>query len=326
MKKETRHILIGSGILAAGAAAVSAVRGHVTKYLVKVALDRDPPKHPEHAGHTISGDEPDQQLMQAVESAADRLGAMECQRVEITGNDGVKLVGHWFPHAHAKRVIIAMHGWRSSWTHDFGSIADFWFDNSCSVLIPEQRGQGESGGAYMGFGLLERFDCLNWIDWVNRNGCDRMPLYLCGISMGATTVLMAAGQALPENVRGVIADCGFTSAEAIWKHVAQDNLGISYGMYSAAANRLCKKKIQFGADDYSTTDALGVCKVPVLLIHGDADKFVPVQMTYENYEACAAPKQLLIVHGANHGMSYLIEQAHYQETVQSFWDSCEKEM
>ena len=51
-------------------------------------------------------------------------------------------------------------------------------------------------------------------------------------------------------------------------------------------------------------DALRKNKVPVLFIHGQDDSFVPVSMTKENYEACVAPKEILIVPGAIHGMSY----------------------
>ncbi len=43
-------------------------------------------------------------------------------------------------------------------------------------------------------------------------------------------------------------------------------------------------------------------------------------MTYENYEACAAPKRLLIVPGATHGRSYLVDRESYEAAVRSFWD------
>jgi len=217
--------------------------------------------------------------------------------------------------------LIAMHGWRSSWSQDFGMIAPFWLESGCAVLFAEQRGQGNSGGEYMGFGLLERFDCLDWIGWVNERTEQKLPLYLGGISMGASTVLMTAGFDLPENVRGIIADCGFTSPRAIWKHVVENRFHLPYGLYSRAANDICKRRIQVPSDAYSTVEALRSCAVPVLLIHGTDDRFVPVEMTYENYKACSSEKQLFIVPGAEHGTSYLVDTAGYETAVRSFWNS-----
>lgn len=137
--------------------------------------------------------------------------------------------------------------------------------------------------------------------------------------MGATTVLMAAGLALPPTVHGIVADCGFTSPYAIWKHVAKQNLHMSFGRRGRWVDRMCRKKIRMGADEYSTVDAMKSTSVPVMLIHGEADHFVPVTMTYENYEACAGPKRLLIVPEADHGMSYYIAREEYEAAIRAFW-------
>ena len=74
-----------------------------------------------------------------------------------------------------------------------------------------------------------------------------------------------------------------------------------------------------GANEYSTLAALEKNRVPVLFIHGADDHFVPVEMTYENYKACTAPKRLLVVPGADHGMSYLLEPEGYQGMMVDFW-------
>lgn len=323
MDKKAKHLLIGSGIAAAGLSAVTAVHRTITRYFVSMALDRKAPQHSIGSGQKLSGVEPEPEYRAQIRAAAERLKTAPCETIEITGQDGTRLVGHWHPGEQPQRVIIAMHGWRSSWTVDFGLVSDFWFGHHCAVLFAEQRGQGESGGDYMGFGLLERYDCLEWVRWVNQNGYGSLPVYLSGISMGASTVLMAAGLPLPPNVCGIMADCGFTSPAAIWKHVAQDNLGLSYGIRSAVVNDLCRKKIQVGADDYSCADAMRSCTVPVLFVHGTDDHFVPIEMTYENYKACKAPKRLFVVPGADHGMSYLVDREGYEETVLAFWQMCE---
>ncbi len=321
MKKRTGRLLIGTGLVAAGAGIWQGITRVKMKYMMKLALDREEPAGLLCRRGEISGNVEREGIEQMLLPAQKKLESQDHERIEIQSNDGVKLVGHWFPADSPKRILIAMHGWRSNWARDFGLIADFWRKNGCSVLFAEQRGQGSSGGEYMGFGMLERYDCLQWIAWVNEKTNAEYPVYLVGISMGATTVLMTGNMDLPSNVRGIMADCGFTSANDIWEHVAEKNLHIRYRLYARTANRLCKKKIQVGAKDCSTLKAMEACKVPVLLIHGQADSFVPAAMTYRNYEACSAPKRLLIVPNAEHGMSYCVDRTGYEKTILDFWQT-----
>ena len=323
MEKQMKNLLISSGLVAAGMSAMGAISYAATKHLVDIAMDREHPelKNLDKAKVQIQGYEADGPFMRQLELFAAQLKNTPHDTVYIHSFDGEKLVGHWFPCRNAKRVIVAMHGWRSSWDNDFGTIYPFLKKYHCSVLCAEQRGQGSSGGAYMGFGMLERFDCREWIKWVNEQAEEKLPVYLAGVSMGAATVLMTTGLELPGNVRGVIADCGFTSPDAIWRHVAKKNLHMSYGVRAGVLDSMCHKKIHLKTGDYSTLQAMKTCKIPVLFAHGTNDHFVPVEMTYENYEACAAPKRLLIVPGADHGMCYYMEKEKYEKMLLEFWQS-----
>lgn len=322
--KRSKKLLIGTGAVAAGMAAVAGVSYYTAKTLMKIALDREEPKCIEKTKQRLSGSETHSVLLAKLNAAAATLEQSGCETIEITAQDGETLVGHWYACANPERVIIAMHGWRSSWAKDFGAVADFWHRQNCNVLYVEQRGQNNSGGEYMGFGLMERYDCLDWIDWVNENNlCEvhgkDIPLYLSGVSMGATSVLMAAGMGLPANVKGIMADCGFTSPHEIWQHIAEKNLHLSFGLCGEIADEICKNKIQMSGQEYSSVEAMKQCTVPVLFIHGAEDRMVPIEMTYENYKACAAPKRLFVVPGAEHGMSYFTDTAGYQKEMLEFW-------
>ena len=314
-------VIAGAGAAVAGAVAVGAAAYASTRFLVKVALDREQPKlgSMEKAREQLRGYSHCNEFIEHMMAGAEKLETAPHDTVCIVSYDGQTLVGHWFACEKPKRVIIAMHGWRSGWSTDFGTISDFWHQNGCCVLYAEQRGQGSSGGAYMGFGMMERYDCLEWVKWVNTHWGKDLPVYLAGVSMGATTVLMAADLDLPPNVRGIMADCGFTCAHDIFKHVAEKNLHLSYNIHSNAADYLCREKIQMGTRDCSTVEALRNSKVPILLVHGTGDHFVPVEMTYENYRACTAPKHLLIVPGADHGMSHFTEPERYEQMTLDFW-------
>ncbi len=294
----------------------------ITKSLFHIALSRNGIKKIEQIPFlrkAVSGFLPDREFMGALKEGARALMGAGAKEVHYSAKDGLPLIGHWLPAKNPKRVIIAMHGWRSHWARDFGMIAPFWQRQGCSVLFAEQRGQGKSGGDCMGFGATERHDCLSWCEWVNRQNKEGLPIYLAGISMGAATVLMAAGLGLPENVHGIIADCGFTSPHEIWKHVAENNLHLRYHLRGYHADHLFQKKLKFAANTFSTIDAMHQNKIPTLLIHGQADHFVPLEMSLQNFDACAAPKHLLIVPKADHGMSYYLDPEGYQRIMVKFF-------
>ena len=163
MKDTMKRTVRWSGIAAVAASAASAVSFFTTRYLVKIALDREEPKAAQLAETRILGSMKENTFIREVNDTAEKLAAKQNEIIEITASDGTTLIGHWIPCQNAKRVIIAMHGWRSAWYRDFGMISDFWERNDCSVLYAEQRGQNGSGGEYISFGLLERYDCLDWI-------------------------------------------------------------------------------------------------------------------------------------------------------------------
>ncbi len=315
MKKNQKYLLGVSTVMAGVAVCTSLI----TRHLMQIALDRKAPKAVDEGRKHIKQSDEMQEFKQRVSVAAGALKSSKSKQVEIVSHDGLQLIGHWSECEEPKRIIIAMHGWRSSWANDFGMIADFWKANNCNVLYVEQRGQNNSAGDYMGFGMLERYDCLDWIKWVNEQNADRLPIYLAGVSMGAATVLMTTELELPETVHGVIADCGFTSPHAIWKHVVENNLHMPYGIHEKAVNNYCKRKIRCGAKDVSAVNAMKKCNIPVLFVHGTDDKLVPVEMTYENYKACKAAKRLLIVPGAEHAMSYFMNREGYEKELKEFW-------
>ena len=306
--------LMGAGV---GLAAVSAASYALTRELVSVAVDRDCTRPVMEKARRKFARE-NAQFVAHMDRMALKLRRAPTEIVRISARDGAPLVGHWYPCENARRILVAMHGWRSRWDQSFGLVADFLHKNNCSVLYAEQRCHGQSGGEYMGLGALERYDCQSWASWAAEKS--RLPIYLAGVSMGATTVLMAAGLPLPAQVRGIIADCGFTSPEAIGRFVVKNNLHLSYAHRAAVADALCRRKNQVGLRGTSAVEALKKNRLPVLLIHGAEDSIVPVSMSYENYRACVGPKELLIVPGADHGMSYFVDKARYENTMKSFWE------
>ncbi|MBE6947511.1 MAG: alpha/beta hydrolase [Ruminococcaceae bacterium] len=324
MKKGAKLVLIGSGITAAVVALAETARYGMAQYLSGVAMNRKMPPHSLQAERKVVASCVNDVQMAQVNQAGKELAVVPHETVTIRGRDGISLTGHWMPVDHPKRIILAMHGWRSAWSHDFGIVAPFFRDNQCSVLYCEQRAHGNSGGKYLGFGLVERYDCLDWVNWLNTKTGGDIPIYLCGLSMGASTVLMAAGLDLPKNVRGIMADCGYTSPVEIWKYVAEHHLHFSYQVCGGPLGRVARGKLRMAMDAESCPQALARSRVPVLFVHGTDDRLVPIEMTFENYKACSAPKQLFIVPGAGHGMSYVVDRKGYQAALTDFWTAFDK--
>ena len=326
MKKYEKRLLLASGIAAFGAAAFAISSYFFTKKMVEIALKRDAVQDTpdmKKSKDQLRGYEDSSEFLEMMEKGKAFLYSADTKEVSIEADDGTLLMGHLLPCENEKRLIIAMHGWRSSWVQDFGAIAKFWHKNGCSVLFCEQRGQGLSGGDYMGFGLMERYDCAKWVSFAREEGFT-CPIYLAGLSMGAATVLMAANLGIEDEVAGIMADCAYTSPHAIWKHVVENNLRLSYGLFGRIADDMCRKKIQVGSKDFSTVDAMLENKIPTLFIHGSDDHFVPVEMTYENYKACASEKKLLIVPGADHGMCYFQNKEEYEKVMLDFFHTFDK--
>lgn len=228
------------------------------------------------------------------------------ERWTITARDGAKLVGKYYHNADGAPVVIMFHGYRSSAVRD--GMGAFKVCKECgyNILMIDQRAHRESGGKEITFGVKERYDCVDWIHQVIKKCGKDTKIILIGLSMGASTVMMATGLDLPENVKGVIADCGYSTPKDILRSVIKMMrlpVGLSYWFVRISAKVYGK----FDLEGASATEALKKCKVPVLFIHGEADDFVPCEMSRVNYEACASEKELFTVPGARHGMSYLTD-------------------
>ncbi len=241
----------------------------------------------------------------------------------IPSRDHLQLYGRlYLCNTPTNTTIIVSHGYRSCAEHDFGGAFPFYRQQSCHILVIDQRAHGNSEGNYICFGAKEQYDLLCWMEYlVNRFGPEHR-LVLAGISMGATTSLLAAtAPTTPPQLRGVIADCGYVSPEQEFRHVLRTRIHLPAFPLLGMAERLCRRRAGFGFDDFSTAERLKTCQVPVLLIHGEADTFVPPKSTHQNYDACASPKTLLLVPQAEHGMSFLKDEPRYRQTVEDFLKS-----
>ena len=246
-----------------------------------------------------------------------QLAARDYEDVTITSHDGLKLAGKYYHIRDGAPLAIAFHGYRSCGLTDFAGGSELAFAMGQNLLLIDQRSHGKSQGKAITFGIEERWDCLGWITYaVERFGKD-VEILLYGISMGATTVLMASALDLPENVKGIVADCPYSSPSAIIRKVCSQ---MHYPPTLSYPFIVLGARIFGGFDLNATTAAEAVkkAKVPILIIHGEADSFVPAAMSEEVYRA--SPKQVRreTFPGADHGISYLVDEKRYRRIVAEF--------
>lgn len=245
--------------------------------------------------------------------------AQDLETVSIKSYDGLRLVGYYLAaDKPSKKTMLLMHGYRCNNLRDFANLLEFYHNLGYNILYPYQRSHGKSEGTKICYGVKERYDVLHWTRFlVGKVGKDS-EIVLAGISMGAATVLMSTGLPLPVQVKGVIADCGFTSPRDIFANVLKDVPDRVSGVLLFAADLIAKNLAGFGFTQYSAPKALKKCKLPVLFIHGKEDDFVPPSMTKINYEACASRKEVLYVEHAAHGTSNMVNPVLYRNTVEKF--------
>ena len=242
------------------------------------------------------------------------------ENIDITARDGIRLRGYYLPaEKPSDRLVIGLHGYTSEGLGSFAAHAHFFHRQGFDVLILDLRAHGQSEGDYIGFGVLDRYDCIEWIKYVEKRFDGEKRILLHGTSMGATTALMTLGfDDLTDNVKGVISDCAFTSPYDVFAHILKRDYHLPPFPVMNINNVICNKKAGYGFNDYSTLTALKHTDRPVLFIHGEADNFVPVRMSSENAEACASEHALVFVPNAGHGASYYENMPLYEDAELRF--------
>lgn len=249
---------------------------------------------------------------------ANEAAALPHEEFCITSFDELKLYGKYYEYKKGAPIELMFHGYRGNAQRDLSGGVQRCFSLQRNALIVDQRCSQKSEGNVITFGIKEHRDCLSWVDFMVNHFGDDVKIILTGISMGASTVLMAAGKPLPKNVIGVLADCGYNSAKDIIKKVIRQmglpaNIGYFFVKLGARIYG------HFDLEETSPEQALKSCNVPVILFHGESDDFVPCEMSRINYDACVSKKMLVTVENAGHGLSYLVDPEKYLSSLSSFF-------
>lgn len=229
-------------------------------------------------------------------------------------SDSFRLHGKLFKNPGTKYALVC-HGYTSKAKHMAGFVNKF-HSLGYNVLAVDARAHGDSEGTKIGMGWVERFDVIEWINYIISLEPDAQ-IILHGVSMGASTVLMASGEELPKNVKAIIADCGYTSE---WDEFRQeaDVLHIPWFPVLNATSAISKVRDGYDFKQASAVEQVKKSHTPTLFIHGSEDELVPYGMLNELYSAANCEKEILTIKGAGHALSSSVAPELYWNTVEKF--------
>ena len=260
-------------------------------------------------------------VKEGIKKSVARMAQRKYDSITITSFDGSKLFARYYHVADDAPVQIFFHGYKSSSLLDCSGGSYFAKQLGHNAIVVDQRSHGQSDGTIITFGIKERKDCLCWIEYaINRFGKDTK-IILSGLSMGAATVLMATDLNLPPNIKGIIADCPYSSPKEIILKVCKEMHFPPRLMYPFIwlGARLFG---HFNLSESSALEALKNCDIPILILHGMEDALVPCEMS-KAMQACGATDITLeLFDGAGHGLSYIILPEKYEKTVLEFTKRC----
>lgn len=250
-------------------------------------------------------------------------GAFE--RVEATSDDGTRLVGRALAcNPSSPRWVVFVHGFTDSWRAGL-TYSRRYAEAGFNLLLVDLRAHGESGGYWVGCGWLDRRDLVAWSRWVVARAGEGARVLLAGISMGAASCLMACGeQDLPPQVRACVSDSAYTDFWRAAENVVETG---SLGTPPAAAHPLvdvARRRLMHAPGGYDLmlarpVEALARTRVPVLLVHGDADRVVPPYMASE-LALAGSGHELVTFPDAGHCCAVFADPGRYWDSVLGFVD------
>lgn len=237
----------------------------------------------------------------------------------LTSEDGLELSAQYYPNAkESHRYVLALHGYTVD-HRDIMPAAYRFAEKGYHILAPDQRGRGTSEGNYLGMGWLEKEDVKLWIDKLLQHD-SQAQIILYGESMGAATLMMTVGDEIPQNVKALVEDCGYTSAYEMFADQLKERFGLPSFPFLPTANIIASMRAGYSFSNADAKSQLETATLPILFIHGSADDYVPTYMGVELYESYQGEKELLLIDNAGHGASSDIDPDTYYQHVFAFID------
>ena len=237
----------------------------------------------------------------------------------ILAEDGVRLHAlYLYADTLTAHTAVAVHGYTDNAVRMLHIAYLYNHDLHYNVLLPDLRFAGQSEGDHIQMGWKDRIDVLQWMNIANEIFGDSTQMVVHGISMGGATTMMVSGEKQQPYVKCFVEDCGYTSVWDEFSHELKSSFHLPAFPLMYTTSWLCEKKYGWNFKEASSLKQVEKCELPMLFIHGDKDTYVPTWMVYPLYEAKPEPKELWIVPGAAHALSYKENKQEYTDKVRDF--------
>jgi len=239
--------------------------------------------------------------------------------VKITSKDGLKLNAHYIKVKDSHKYIISCHGYLGAWK-ELTLPDHYFFDKGFSLYMIDERAQGDSEGKFMSFGHFERDDILCWVNHIIKEDPEAQ-IVLYGLSMGAGSVMMSLNNCLPSNVKCAVADCGYSSIHDEVTYIMKKVIKGPTGIFMLALEFNCYFfHSGYSLKKYSPVKSLHESNIPIYIVHGAEDTYVPTFMAKINYDAVknGTYKKLEIFPIAYHALSYQVDKNKYLKEMSDF--------
>ena len=235
------------------------------------------------------------------------------EEISVEAGDGLTLRAELLRGSGTGVTVMFFHGYKSEPACDFAAMYDFYRSQGHDLIYVHMRAHGKSDGEYIGFGALDRYDVVRWTDRAAELFPDN-DIYLHGMSMGAASVLQSMDLELNKNVRGLIADCGYSDLSTVFRNLVGKlyHLPVMFVDVFEYVNLL---KAGYDFKEASSVRSVSAARIPLVYICGDSDRYVPKDMAMQIYNACKSPKRLLLVPGAGHAASYMCAKDEYEALI-----------
>lgn len=254
----------------------------------------------------------------------EKYAGMTTREVQTLSRDGLSLNGQLFiPHPQSKRWGIFVHGYTMSLRASL-QFAAMFEEKGFNLLLIDQRRHGKSQGKYTTYGFREKYDIDSWVNWLLQEYGPDLQIALHGQSLGGGTVLEYLSMA-PPAVKLAVADCAYSDLDQLIRYQIRSFAHLPSFPFIGLVNRHLEARAGFRLDQVKPLKSVAKCEQPVLFIHGEADRYVPPAMSKAMYDAKSGPKELVLIPGATHAVSYTVNPKKYKEAVHAFIDEYMKE-
>ncbi|MBE6884112.1 MAG: alpha/beta fold hydrolase [Ruminococcaceae bacterium] len=244
--------------------------------------------------------------------------SFEKEDVYIQSFDHHKLHGYFIKNEKSNKVVISFHGFNTEARKEY-PLHYSYYNAGYTVLIVDQRGVGKSKGRFITMGVLERFDCLKWIDYIVARYHGEVEIVLDGLSMGASTIMMAAKDIHHTQVKGMILNSGFNSCKEELAYVITRLMKLPRQPVLWTAQFLARIFAKYDMEAITACESMAQCEIPLLMIHGEKDTFVPYENLHKIFPcAKAADKKMVSVENASHGIACFVDPERFDSEIQQY--------